>query len=472
MPRADFETNALFDQLPWAVTNSGRFRRSAHINLQEARALKNELRTMVLSAPERCRKGRRSVVGVDSRVLCGAGMKGRSSSYRLNGILRTLTSVLVSFRISIALPWVATKSNPADHPSRRAPLPAVPPLSPEIASILKRDVCAGRPLQRSDLRTLQSTHSEPTARPVCKVPRLLRGSGCDLPSLSEIERRVQLALGNKGRGMQRNVCSQQLQRLCSAPPGASLRDFERSGSFAELFAGRAGICMALRSKGDADCRAFEAYPESLDDSGLRAPRYDPECDLLRPMVLIALLVSIYGRLITRLHLGPPCVTWGLLFQNLGPGTRTANLWQGLCQDEREIRGNQTMGATLLILRAIWEMFGTATFEHPLTSRVWPLKAMRGLLGLPGFRRVRIDQCEYGLRPGDDAAKRYLKPTGILLCGDGPFEARRCKACHEHIQILGSYRGVRSDGKPCTIQRSHEAGSYPRSLCSCLAKFHR
>ena len=101
-----------------------------------------------------------------------------------------------------------------------------------------------------------------------------------------------------------------------------------------------------------------------------------------------------------------------------------------------------------------------------------MKGMHGLLGLPGIRKVRIDQCEYGLRPGDDASKRYLKPTGILLCGDGPFDARRCRGCHDQIQILGGYRSVGAEGKARTVQRSHEAGAYPRPLCNCLAKFHR
>ena len=247
MPKADADTNALFDQLPWSTTNSGRFRKTAHINLQEARALKTELRTMILAEPHRCRAGRRSVIGVDSRVLCGAGMKGRSSSYRLNGILRTITSLLVSFRISLALPWVGTKSNPADHPSRHVPLPATPVLSREVACILRRESCVGRPLRRSDLQTPLPTRPIGGPRPVCKVPRQLCGSGCTLPSPQELEKRVQLALGNMGRGMQRNVCSQQLRRLCSAPPGGSLHEFERKGAFAELFAGLAGICVALRA---------------------------------------------------------------------------------------------------------------------------------------------------------------------------------------------------------------------------------
>ncbi len=99
-----------------------------------------------------------------------------------------------------------------------------------------------------------------------------------------------------------------------------------------------------------------------------------------------------------------------------------------------------------LLRAIWEISGTASFEHPLTSRIWKLRSIRAILGLPGCRKVRIDQCMYGLRPGDDVggSKRYLKPTGLLLCGSAPFDTRMRDHSHEHTQILGSYRRV--DGK--------------------------
>ncbi len=132
VPKADAATNALFEQLAWKVTTSGRFRRTGHINLQEARALKHEIGNMVMLDPEACRCHRRSVVGVDSRVLGGAAGKGRSSSYRLNGILRGLAAVLVSFRISVALPWISTKANPADHPSRFVPLPPPAPRTPAV----------------------------------------------------------------------------------------------------------------------------------------------------------------------------------------------------------------------------------------------------------------------------------------------------------------------------------------------------
>ncbi len=464
MPKADAATNALFEQLAWRVSGAGHFRKTAHINLQETRALKAELKSMILRSPETCKLHRRSVIGVDSRVLCGAGMKGRSSSYRLNGILRTVTGLLVSFRIAIALPWIATGSNPADHPSRQAKLPPPAARTSEIAEILE-----------------SAGYSDP--KPTVRNSRRLRipapvraptGSGCALPTLAELKRRIDLALGGCGERMQENVCSQQLRRCYQLPTGVAESAFERAGGFRELFAGAGGICRDLSRRGDDRCVAYEAYPESKDDSGLKATAYLPEFDILCPMVLLSLLLDIYKRVVTRVHMGPPCQTWGGLFQNMGPGTRSPELWEGLCQDIREVLGNRTMGASVLILRAIWEVMGIASLEHPLASRIWGLKSVRGLLGLPGVCVVRIDQCAFGLRPGDDVTKklRYLKPTRLLLVGSGSFDDHRCNGKHSHVQILGNYRIQGSEGKMVTVRRSQEAGCYPDALCHALGTFHR
>ena len=47
-----------------------------------------------------------------------------------------------------------------------------------------------------------------------------------------------------------------------------------------------------------------AFPGSADDSGLKRGAYIAEFDLLCPMVVVSLLVDIYCRRVTRLHLGP------------------------------------------------------------------------------------------------------------------------------------------------------------------------
>ena len=107
--------------LEWEATASYHFRKTAHINLQEARALKREL---VKFASDPANKGLIQVCLNDSRVCVGAFAKGRSSSFRLNGCLRSLLPFLVLGGVSFAMLWVETHSNPADFPSRFMPLPA------------------------------------------------------------------------------------------------------------------------------------------------------------------------------------------------------------------------------------------------------------------------------------------------------------------------------------------------------------
>ena len=70
----------------WERPQSWAFREASHINLGEARALKKELRALASNVQHH--RSRR-VFCLDSRVVIGAWAKGRSSSFRLNGIIRS-----------------------------------------------------------------------------------------------------------------------------------------------------------------------------------------------------------------------------------------------------------------------------------------------------------------------------------------------------------------------------------------------
>ena len=59
----------------------------------------------------------------------GAMAKGRSSSFRINGLLRATLPFLLVCDMALAFNWIGTKSNPADHPSRFEDLPAREPLT-------------------------------------------------------------------------------------------------------------------------------------------------------------------------------------------------------------------------------------------------------------------------------------------------------------------------------------------------------
>ena len=114
------------ESLDWKVTASYSFRNTSHINLQEGRALKQQIQQFCSDVRN---SGLIQISLNDSRVVIGAFSKGRSSSFRLNGILRSMLPFLVFSDVCLALLWVETKSNIADYPSRFAalPIPRAPP---------------------------------------------------------------------------------------------------------------------------------------------------------------------------------------------------------------------------------------------------------------------------------------------------------------------------------------------------------
>jgi hypothetical protein len=71
--------------LPWSVRSAYRFKAPAHINLQEARALRREIKHLARADSV----AKRVLVFIDSLVVLGAFAKGRSSNFKLNRILRS-----------------------------------------------------------------------------------------------------------------------------------------------------------------------------------------------------------------------------------------------------------------------------------------------------------------------------------------------------------------------------------------------
>ena len=119
------DVDAVAACLPWRVCAQYRFRETSHINLQETRAVRNEMRAHCRR--HGCSKPQLLLLLSDSRVCIGAVAKGRSSSFKLNGILRSLTSWLVLGDLSLGMLWVSTSANPADDTSRFVRLRRPPP---------------------------------------------------------------------------------------------------------------------------------------------------------------------------------------------------------------------------------------------------------------------------------------------------------------------------------------------------------
>ena len=106
--------------LQFKPTFSAPIRRDVHINVGEAVARRTTIRRLTRQ-PE-CRR-KRHVVLLDSRVVLGAAVKGRSPSRRLNAVLRHSVSDILAFQLQLGHAWVSTAFNPADGPSRRKRVP-------------------------------------------------------------------------------------------------------------------------------------------------------------------------------------------------------------------------------------------------------------------------------------------------------------------------------------------------------------
>ena len=126
--------------LEWRVVSSYHMRQTSHISLQECRAVRKEVMRLAADPDQH---GKVFVFLNDSRVVVGAMAKGRSSSFKLNGLLRGMLPHLLFSDMALALLWIETCANLADHPSRFRPLPP-PRLAPLWVQRLGLDTSKGK----------------------------------------------------------------------------------------------------------------------------------------------------------------------------------------------------------------------------------------------------------------------------------------------------------------------------------------
>jgi len=110
----------------WSADPTTSFRTTLHINLQECKAAKLVLKKAVA----RSLRPEKLACGIDSRVLLGAWAKGRSSSTKLNGLLRSTLGWRILGQKEQACFWLASADNPGDDPSRLADVRAPDRSSP------------------------------------------------------------------------------------------------------------------------------------------------------------------------------------------------------------------------------------------------------------------------------------------------------------------------------------------------------
>ena len=117
-------TNEVMLSSEWRVQASWSFRKKSHINILEKAAL-----LKLCNSLARTKAPVRSVALLDSNVCRCATAKGRTSSLGLSPIVRRVSAVCVAAGIYMHIPFVPTRYNAADDPTRsrevRRPIPGL-----------------------------------------------------------------------------------------------------------------------------------------------------------------------------------------------------------------------------------------------------------------------------------------------------------------------------------------------------------
>lgn len=105
--------NSVALESEWKVEEAWTFRGSSHINIKELASVSRLATSLARQA-----KPLRTVCLADSFVISSAVSKGRSSSRGLTPLLRRLNSTMCACDLYINLPFVPTRHNPSDDPTR------------------------------------------------------------------------------------------------------------------------------------------------------------------------------------------------------------------------------------------------------------------------------------------------------------------------------------------------------------------
>ncbi len=107
-------------------------------------------------------------------------------------------------------------------------------------------------------------------------------------------------------------------------------------------------------------------------------------------------------------------------------------------------------------------------EHPNWATSWSLDKIETMLRVPGVRRVRGDQCQFGaeIQRGRHRGDPIMKPTGFMT--NSPCVAETLeRLCEGKGGLCSRSKGGRH--RPCSGIHAKEAQKYPKELCRAVLK---
>ena len=418
MPKPDQELASIVTSLPWVCGEGLDFDGPVqHINIQELRAVIGEIGRKITNAVFR----KRLAIFIDSRVVTGAVAKGRSSSIVLNTWLPRLTIRCLSARLQLRVLRTDAKSNPADAPSRRVPLP---PRTPTLDWV--------KELFENAKQVVETAYSRR-----CK-PRVVPSGAPGMPH--------KLVQGRRGRvGVVVNV------KAASS---------HHRPTFREYYSGCGRLASEMRKLGVDTCEYELEGPD-----GIR-----PEADMCNAANVDAQIADARAGEILGAHFGICCASWSRMQVLFNGGTRSAANPYGNDALKREVLGNTRLREAWRLLEVLSELRIPATLENPDSSTIWDTREMTVLSEHGDASIAKLDQCMLQLRPPEWTATcsddvRVMKPTRIVGTVDN-LESLSCKCDrkHKHCHALGF---ARVNGR--RVSRAKAAGAYPIALARRLAK---
>jgi len=472
MKKPQEHIEALVESLDWYITAEAVFVRIHHVNVQELEALIHEVKMRAIIHRG---AGCRVVCFVDSRVVCGAWSKGRSSSRMLNRRIRQALGYELLGRIQVVLIWIGTHHNPSDDPSRHAALRAPIPLSTSEQAFWQKAGVSNAVGIADESDLCERVPIVPNA------PVAPKSTSCDFAVLTEDPMYIDMpedrssssstttlsnSFSTTSQNSHHNISREEFVKIMISHGIVSTDVLEHAWNIyvggpydlVEFFSGHGGLSSSARKLG-LSAYEIEAYMNNKPYNRLQ----DLDIVEIQNMwIVLAILKTFkWG------HFGIVCRTWGSLHMMFNGGTRTRAqpLGDGSRDDERS--ANLSVAWMCRMIKLMRPNGIEVTIENPARSLIYFHPDFLEVINLHELHFHYVDQCQYGLCSPAGSAQREIwkKPTYIVTSfKECPNLERRCTGQHTHVCIKGCIRVL---GR--SVARSLLAGRYPARLCTSIVK---
>ncbi|CAE7226763.1 unnamed protein product [Symbiodinium sp. CCMP2592] len=400
-----------------------------HINIKELRGLL-ELERRVA----RTSSGLRLLVGIDSQVIFGAALKGRSASGGLNTLLKRFLATMFGSDLYLGRGTYEPQAKLCRRGSCRgdtAPFETWLAAQPEVVAQRAKETFLPEMVDRLALRW-----SSGKARRA-RRNRALRACGT---RRSECPLRGSLALGDSCSAL---AVLAGLPRGQFFPEGGAL-DFSKKGAL-ELFSGSSGVARGLARRGAPWVLTFDIE---------HGPDQDLDNDTVQKMIELLLRAQVF----LSFGASPPCSSFS---RAVHPPWRSRAHPRGLpglgrVAFVKVTKGNRQADWVAHVLRAFRaNSDGHFWIEGPDGSFMWLLAGFAEFAPAVSPSTLRVDQCRFGTR--------WRKRTRFAVCDSSALAGERlfCNCSRPHLVLRGR-------AAPDNRSWTSIAQAYPRPLAELVA----